>query len=527
MSAFEVLRAELAFLRQAGLPSWLESVSDAQPARYVTFTGGETREPTAGVVPNPDPNTGPWHVHCWLRGVPGAGYDLSPTHFRFSFSAAYPREPPDVHVLSTCHHALVDDDKEVSALFYHPSNLPPAKIGAADAATAGEERDEGKGTRASKESKRVEFAAYDLSGILTAARSFLSRPLVLSGDEDDAMRERLRESLRLAWTTAADENARRASSIDSFLRKRTKGGPRDVRWFDAAGWPRDFFDPDLLAVVDDVVRARRDVPELAMDRATGEKIRETLCRREAPGIYSFRMLTDAACEGLIAEIEHYVRESENARVPVRRPNSMNKYGVVVNEMGMERAIDALQNEILSPVAEALFPKQGGGALTSHHSFVVQYQEGKDLGLDLHTDDSDVTFNVCLGKTFTGAGLTFCGVLGAEVARGAAPHRKQTCAYSHEKGRAVVHLGAHRHGADDLETGERLNLILWNQSVAYRRSDAYRWRDVPEETEPPDAKCLSYTHDRDYGAYLPYPPGKEVLKKNAWYPPKEKDRIEMR
>ena len=32
--------------------------------------------------------------------------------------------------------------------------------------------------------------------------------------------------------------------------------------------------------------------------------------------------------------------------------------------------------------------------------------------DMHTDDSDVTFNVCLGKDFKGAGLQFCGNQGA-------------------------------------------------------------------------------------------------------------------
>ena len=90
---------------------------------------------------------------------------------------------------------------------------------------------------------------------------------------------------------------------------------------------------------------------------------------------------------------------------------MNNYGLIVNEIGMERAMDALVARVLSPVAEALFPEQGGGALDGHHSFLVQYQEGADLGLDMHTDDSDVTFNVCLGKDFTGAGLQFCGVLG--------------------------------------------------------------------------------------------------------------------
>ena len=40
--------------------------------------------------------------------------------------------------------------------------------------------------------------------------------------------------------------------------------------------------------------------------------------------------------------------------------------------------------------------------------MVQYKQGEDHGLDMHTDDSDVTFNVCLGRNFTGATLTVCG-----------------------------------------------------------------------------------------------------------------------
>jgi hypothetical protein len=68
--------------------------------------------------------------------------------------------------------------------------------------------------------------------------------------------------------------------------------------------------------------------------------------------------------------------------------------------------------------------------------------------------------------------------------------------------------------------------VWNHSIAYRSSDAYKWRDVPEETEPPNVECLSYTHDRDYSAFQPYPEGKEVFAKNAWYPPRG-DMVKMR
>ena len=113
---------------------------------------------------------------------------------------------------------------------------------------------------------------------------------------------------------------------------------------------------------------------------------------------------------------------------------------------------------------------------------MRYRSGEDLGLDMHTDDSDVTFNLCLGLEFTGAGLQFCGMAGA------ADHRKHRHSYFHRKaggsfqglfggqGRCVMHLGRRRHGADDITSGERLNLILWNHSSTYRSS---------EESESPE------------------------------------------
>ena len=66
---------------------------------------------------------------------------------------------------------------------------------------------------------------------------------------------------------------------------------------------------------------------------------------------------------------------------------------MLNEIGMEPLFDSLQARVLQPLARALFPIEGC-ALDRHHSFIVQYEMNKDLGLDMHTDNSDVTFNVC-------------------------------------------------------------------------------------------------------------------------------------
>merc|ERR1719188_145277 len=175
-------------------------------------------------------------------------------------------------------------------------------------------------------------------------------------------------------------------------------------------------------------------------------------------------------------------------------------------------IDQLQ-AMLQPLGEILWPGPGN-CWDGHHCFIVRYRENEDLGLDMHTDDSDVTFNICLGLDFQGAGLQFCGLMGA------ANHRKHTHTYQHVKGTCVCHLGRKRHGADDISTGERLNMILWNHSSTYRQSKEYNDPPYVKEDGPPDQVCVSYTHDRDYGLFREYPKGKEKFKGRGWCPPRQ-------
>merc|ERR550532_96619 len=115
---------------------------------------------------------------------------------------------------------------------------------------------------------------------------------------------------------------------------------------------------------------------------------------------------------------------------------MNRYGVVLNQLGLEPLITALQQEHLLPLQRALYPEEGAEA-DDHHCFIVRYKAGEDVGLDMHEDDSDVTLNVCLGKEFSAATLSFCGLACED------DHRKLKYTYAHAKGRAVIHRGRHR------------------------------------------------------------------------------------
>jgi len=174
---------------------------------------------------------------------------------------------------------------------------------------------------------------------------------------------------------------------------------------------------------------------------------------------------------------------------------MNNYGLILNDIGLEGLLDNLMEEYIRPLSTLLYPDRGGGSIDHHHSFIVEYQLDHDLSLDMHTDDSDVTLNVCLTRDFKGGGLDFCGQLGAPE------HRRHMLEYPHKQGVGVVHLGIQRHGANIIRDGYRANLIIWCRSSSFRMTDYYfqtsRYRSDKEKEQIPDQQCLSRTHDQDY------------------------------
>ena len=55
-----------------------------------------------------------------------------------------------------------------------------------------------------------------------------------------------------------------------------------------------------------------------------------------------RLLHVQACAMFVAEVDAYAASG----LPTARPNSMNKYGLVLNEIGMEHVFDSLQERVL-------------------------------------------------------------------------------------------------------------------------------------------------------------------------------------
>jgi hypothetical protein len=232
----------------------------------------------------------------------------------------------------------------------------------------------------------------------------------------------------------------------------------------------EYFDPSLLWTI-----------------RTGEPdaLRGAL-REVHPQVFTFDMLRPRFCRELLEEAAHFEAWCRDQELPPTRPNTMNNYGVVLDIFGFATMLQRLMTEYVAPFAELVYADVGGGSLDTHHGFIVEYAVGKDTLLDFHVDASDVTLNVCLGKEFTGGTLYFRGIRCA-LHQETAPRPEEEFESCHVPGRAILHRGKHRHGANPIEGGHRYNLILWCNSTAFdRRHDPRRcpdWCGWPEREAP--------------------------------------------
>lgn len=182
--------------------------------------------------------------------------------------------------------------------------------------------------------------------------------------------------------------------------------------------------------------------------------------------WAVRILARDWCERMHEEVRAItVWTAEHGLAPTR-PNSMNRYGLVLDELGYEPAFAALTRDWLRPFGALLYPEVGGATLDDHHAFVVQYDVSGDVELGFHVDQSDVTLNLCLGGDFEGGELYFRGRRCAlHLDTPSAP--EEDFDYDHVPGVALLHAGKHRHGAHPITAGERCNLIVWCMSSRER------------------------------------------------------------
>ncbi|XP_060049195.1 2-oxoglutarate and iron-dependent oxygenase domain-containing protein 2 isoform X4 [Erinaceus europaeus] len=192
-----------------------------------------------------------------------------------------------------------------------------------------------------------------------------------------------------------------------------------------------------------------------------EELQQEVERRQRLGQESAArkaLIASSYRPALLEELENF----ERSDLPKGRPNTMNNYGVLLHELGLdEPLVTPLRERFLQPLLALLYPEWGGARLDSHRAFVVKYAPGEDRELGCHYDNAELTLNVALGKTFTGGALYFGGLFQAPSALA------RPLEVEHVVGQGVLHRGGQLHGARALGSGERWNLVVWLRASTVR------------------------------------------------------------
>ena len=85
------------------------------------------------------------------------------------------------------------------------------------------------------------------------------------------------------------------------------------------------------------------------------------------------LLSDSFCSRLVQELQHFNVQQQQRAERSSRPNSMNKYGTQLREVGLGPWINEIMKDIVPLLSAMLFPDWGGTSITSEHTFTVSYR----------------------------------------------------------------------------------------------------------------------------------------------------------
>lgn len=255
-------------------------------------------------------------------------------------------------------------------------------------------------------------------------------------------------------TTNGEEEAHDwwVNNAELLEEARREYGPKHAALYDFASHVASFIQPQLLSAIEECEQAA----------AAGEPVDETrllglLSPAGPPSVYRLPLFTEEYCTLMLEEVRHY----EASGIPLRRPNGMNRYGAILDHLGMEASLDYLSRRFLRPLGQLLYPWLiSKGDADEHYAFTVRYKPGEDVSLAGHYDASVLTLNANLGiRGFTGGAITFRGTRFVDDEPQRVPESQADFA-DFAPGDAILHLGGQYHSALPTTSGERSNMIVW-------------------------------------------------------------------
>jgi len=263
---------------------------------------------------------------------------------------------------------------------------------------------------------------------------------------------------------------------------------------------------DALLINPKLVEAIKEVRQSPTE--ANERNLQNLFHSIQPGVYEIPWFTpqgvqllrqhlDAASYYYTARNSTYstsARTNSTARIPTRRPNGMNRYGIIIdpNIEGsvsydeLNHYIQHMVSDFVRPLARMLFPEvtSRNNPEDDHESyaFTIRYHPDQDMELKEHSDASIYTVNINLNlladnteesqytsttKEYEGSALYFVQDSGSG--------KGQRNNVTFTPGMAVLHRGIVRHGSYPITSGERHNLVIW----LFGKNDYVRIGEYPK------------------------------------------------
>ena len=138
-------------------------------------------------------------------------------------------------------------------------------------------------------------------------------------------------------------------------------------------------------------------------------------------VYSLPVFKKDFTKNFLEELQHF----KLSGIHHEQPNSMNRHGIILDEIGFKSFFDLLRIKFIQPLAQKVF-QNSNLKLDSHRAFVVKYAMNEDLNLSPHFDNAEITLNVALSEHFEDGELIFHN------------EKSSIFGYEHEFGRGLIH-----------------------------------------------------------------------------------------
>ena len=266
----------------------------------------------------------------------------------------------------------------------------------------------------------------------------------------------------------------------------------------------EFINPTLSIALDNCVNDPSDETEAAVKALWTNSMNDN--QPLPKGVYATQVLDSSG----IQLIRKLLDSATSSGIPTRRPNGMNRHGVIIDSevygaVSVTPLVKLVENELINrvvrPVGRMLFPDRiGCNDDIEYFAFTIRYDgsdddadaggndnessQQHDTELREHRDASVVTLNINLNlpnesEYYSGSEVFFREYPSEETKVVSKDNDEQdtlvpgddvsdnggTVRFS--PGMAIIHLGAHRHGALPITasaggdgSGRRYNLVIW-------------------------------------------------------------------